>query len=239
MLKIEGLNKIYNRKRVVNNIDIQIRRGEIVGLLGSNGAGKTTTFYSALGLISADDGSIYLDNKEISNLPVYKRANLGIGYLPQETSIFRNLSVYDNLKSILELQNIDDDKAKFKIKNLLTEFEIEHLKNRKGKYLSGGEKRRVEIARTLTTNPNFIFLDEPFAGIDPIAVNDIKDIIKKLKRKNIGILITDHNVNDTLSITDYSYIMHKGKMLFSGSAVEVANNEKVKKYYLGKNFKLN
>lgn len=239
MLKIEGLNKIYNRKRVVNNIDIQIRRGEIVGLLGSNGAGKTTTFYSALGLISADDGSIYLDNKEISNLPVYKRANLGIGYLPQETSIFRNLSVYDNLKSILELQNIDDDKAKFKIKNLLTEFEIEHLKNRKGKYLSGGEKRRVEIARTLTTNPDFIFLDEPFAGIDPIAVNDIKDIIKKLKRKNIGILITDHNVNDTLSITDYSYIMHKGKMLFSGSAVEVANNEKVKKYYLGKNFKLN
>lgn len=239
MIKVKNLTKMYDNSKVVDNINLQIKRGEIVGLLGSNGAGKSTAFYMILGLISADKGRIYLDDKEISNLAVYERADLGIGYLPQETSIFKNLSVYDNLKSILELKGVEDEKAENKINKLLAEFEIENLKNSKGKNLSGGEKRRVEIARTLTTDPDFIFLDEPFAGIDPIAVNDIKNIISQLKEKNIGVLITDHNVNETLSITDYSYILNKGKIIFSGLACEVANNDKVKEFYLGNEFKYN
>lgn len=239
MIRTENISKEFGEIKAVDNINLRMKRGKVTGLLGSNGAGKSTAFYMILGIVNRDKGNIYLDDKNISNLPTYKRARLGIGFLPQETSIFRNLTVYDNLKSILEFKKLSANEMESKINKLLKEFDIEHLKDRKGKYLSGGEKRRVEIARTLTTNPSFILLDEPFAGIDPIAVNDIKNIIKKVKSKNIGILITDHNVNDTLSITDYSYILHKGKILFSGSAVEVAENEKVKKYYLGKNFKLN
>jgi lipopolysaccharide export system ATP-binding protein len=237
-IRAEALIKEYNKERVVNEVDLQVERGEIVGLLGPNGAGKTTTFYMILGLINPDGGEIYFDQHNISKLPVYKRARLGIGYLPQEASIFRKLTVGENLKAILEYRDLSDQEMESIITELLAEFHIENLRNRKGFQLSGGERRRVEIARALAADPAFILLDEPFAGVDPIAVNDIQEIIKYLKNRGLGVLITDHSVRETLSITDRAYIMHEGKILLSGTADEIADNELARKFYLGDKFKI-
>jgi lipopolysaccharide export system ATP-binding protein len=237
-IRAEALIKEYNKERVVNEVDLQVERGEIVGLLGPNGAGKTTTFYMILGLINPDGGEIYLDQHNISKFPVYKRARLGIGYLPQEASIFRKLTVGENLKAILEYRDLSNQEMESIITELLAEFHIENLRNRKGFQLSGGERRRVEIARALAADPAFILLDEPFAGVDPIAVNDIQEIIKYLKNRGLGVLITDHSVRETLSITDRAYIMHEGKILLSGSAEEIAENEQARKFYLGDKFKI-
>ncbi|PTX15790.1 LPS export ABC transporter ATP-binding protein [Halanaerobium congolense] len=237
-IRAEALIKEYNKERVVNEVDLQVERGEIVGLLGPNGAGKTTTFYMILGLINPDGGEIYLDQHNISKFPVYKRARLGIGYLPQEASIFRKLTVGENLKAILEYRDLSNQEMESIITELLAEFHIENLRNRKGFQLSGGERRRVEIARALAADPAFILLDEPFAGVDPIAVNDIQEIIKYLKNRGLGVLITDHGVRETLSITDRAYIMHEGKILLSGTADEIADNELARKFYLGDKFKI-
>lgn len=237
-IRAEALVKEYNKEKVVNEVDLQVERGEIVGLLGPNGAGKTTTFYMILGLINPDGGEIYFDQHNISKLPVYKRARLGIGYLPQEASIFRKLTVGENLKAILEYRELSDQEMESIITELLAEFHIENLRNRKGFQLSGGERRRVEIARALAADPAFILLDEPFAGVDPIAVNDIQEIIKYLKNRGLGVLITDHSVRETLSITDRAYIMHEGKILLSGTADEIADNELARKFYLGDKFKI-
>jgi lipopolysaccharide export system ATP-binding protein len=237
-IRAEALVKEYNKEKVVNEVDLQVERGEIVGLLGPNGAGKTTTFYMILGLINPDGGEIYFDQHNISKLPVYKRARLGIGYLPQEASIFRKLTVGENLKAILEYRELSDQEMESIITELLAEFHIENLRNRKGFQLSGGERRRVEIARALAADPAFILLDEPFAGVDPIAVNDIQEIIKYLKNRGLGVLITDHSVRETLSITDRAYIMHEGKILLSGTAKEIADNELARKFYLGDKFKI-
>lgn len=237
-IRAEALIKEYNKERVVNEVDLQVERGEIVGLLGPNGAGKTTTFYMILGLINPDGGKIYFDKHNISSLPVYKRARLGIGYLPQEASIFRKLTVGENLKAILEYRDLSDQEMETIISELLAEFHIDNLRNRKGFQLSGGERRRVEIARALAADPAFILLDEPFAGVDPIAVNDIQEIIKYLKNRGLGVLITDHSVRETLSITDRAYIMHEGKILLSGTADEIADNELARKFYLGDKFKI-
>lgn len=235
-VRAEGLVKEYNREKVVNEVDIDLKRGEIVGLLGPNGAGKTTTFYMILGLVEPDAGEVFFDDKKISHLPVYKRARLGIGYLPQETSIFRKMTVEDNIKAILEYQDISDQLIEEMTDELLEEFNIKNLKSRKGFRLSGGERRRVEIARALAAEPSFILLDEPFAGVDPIAVNDIQSIIKYLKERGLGVLITDHSVRETLSITDRSYIMHQGKILLSGNSEKIAGSELARKFYLGDNF---
>jgi lipopolysaccharide export system ATP-binding protein len=237
-IKAEKLIKKYNKERVVDEVDLQVERGEIVGLLGPNGAGKTTTFYMILGLINPDGGEIFFDQHNISNLPVYKRARLGIGYLPQEASIFRKLTVGENLKAILEYRDLTDEEMENIIIELLEEFHIVNLRNRKAFQLSGGERRRVEIARALAADPAFILLDEPFAGVDPIAVNDIQDIIRYLKKRGLGVLITDHSVRETLSITDRAYIMHEGKILLSGTAEEIAENELARKFYLGDKFKI-
>jgi len=237
-IKAEGLIKEYNKERVVNKVDLKVDRGQIVGLLGPNGAGKTTTFYMILGLINPDGGQIFFDEHNISNLPVYKRARLGIGYLPQEASIFRKLTVGENLKSILEYRDLTKEEIEATIVELLQEFHIESLRNRKGFQLSGGERRRVEIARALAADPAFILLDEPFAGVDPIAVNDIQEIIRYLKKRGLGVLITDHSVRETLSITDRAYIMHEGKILLSGTSEEIAENEQARKFYLGDKFKI-
>ena len=237
-IRAEALIKEYNKERVVNEVDLQVERGEIVGLLGPNGAGKTTTFYMILGLINPDGGKIYFDQHNISQFPVYKRARLGIGYLPQEASIFRKLTVGENLKAILEYRDLSNQEMESIITELLAEFHIENLRNRKGFQLSGGERRRVEIARALAADPAFILLDEPFAGVDPIAVNDIQEIIKYLKNRGLGVLITDHGVRETLSITDRAYIMHEGKILLSGTADEIADNELARKFYLGDKFKI-
>jgi lipopolysaccharide export system ATP-binding protein len=237
-IKAQKLIKEYNNEKVVNEVDLQVERGEIVGLLGPNGAGKTTTFYMILGLINPDGGEIFFDQHNISKLPVYKRARLGIGYLPQEASIFRKLTVGENLKAILEYRDISDQEMENIIVELLAEFHIQDLRDRKGFQLSGGERRRVEIARALAANPAFILLDEPFAGVDPIAVNDIQEIIRYLKNRGLGVLITDHSVRETLSITDRAYIMHEGKILLSGSAAEISENEKARKFYLGDKFKI-
>ncbi|KXS49683.1 LPS export ABC transporter ATP-binding protein [Halanaerobium congolense] len=237
-IRAEALIKEYNKERVVNEVDLQVERGEIVGLLGPNGAGKTTTFYMILGLINPDGGEIYFDQHNISQFPVYKRARLGIGYLPQEASIFRKLTVGENLKAILEYRDLSNQEMESIITELLAEFHIENLRNRKGFQLSGGERRRVEIARALAADPAFILLDEPFAGVDPIAVNDIQEIIKYLKNRGLGVLITDHGVRETLSITDRAYIMHEGKILLSGTADEIADNELARKFYLGDKFKI-
>jgi lipopolysaccharide export system ATP-binding protein len=237
-IKAQKLIKKYNNERVVNEVDLQVERGEIVGLLGPNGAGKTTTFYMILGLINPDGGEIFFDQHNISKLPVYKRARMGIGYLPQEASIFRKLTVGENLKAILEYRDLSDQEMENIIVELLEEFHIENLRNRKGFQLSGGERRRVEIARALAADPAFILLDEPFAGVDPIAVNDIQEIIRYLKNRGLGVLITDHSVRETLSITDRAYIMHEGKILLSGSAEEIAENEQARKFYLGDKFKI-
>jgi lipopolysaccharide export system ATP-binding protein len=237
-IKAESLIKKYNNERVVDEVDLNVERGQIVGLLGPNGAGKTTTFYMILGLINPDGGEIFFDEHNISNLPVYKRARLGIGYLPQEASIFRKLTVGENIKAILENRDLEENEMQIIIRELLEEFHIENLRDRKGFQLSGGERRRVEIARALAADPAFILLDEPFAGVDPIAVNDIQDIIRYLKKRGLGVLITDHSVRETLSITDRAYIMHEGKILLSGTSEEIAENELARRFYLGDKFKI-
>lgn len=232
------LVKIYNGRKVVNDVSLEVNQGEIVGLLGPNGAGKTTSFYMTTGLVKPDSGKVYLNEADISTMAMYKRAKLGIGYLPQENSVFRSLSVEDNIKAILEFRPISKQAQKDKLEDLISEFGLNHVRKTKGKLLSGGERRRTEIARALASDPKFILLDEPFAGIDPIAVEDIQYIVAKLKFKNIGILITDHNVQETLSITDRAYLMFEGKLLKQGTAEELANDEQVKKVYLGEQFEL-
>ena len=238
ILRSENLVKYYGKRMVVNNVSINVKRGEIVGLLGPNGAGKTTTFYMVVGFIKPTSGKVFIDREEITNLPMYKRARKGIGYLPQEASVFRKLSVEDNIKAILEFQHLSKAEQKDKLESLLNEFGLQKVRKNLADSLSGGERRRTEIARALASNPGFILLDEPFAGIDPIAVEDIQSIVAKLKEKNIGILITDHNVRETLSITNRAYLMFEGSILRSGTSEELAEDELVRKVYLGKNFEL-
>ncbi len=237
-IRAEKLVKIYKNRKVVNEISINVSQGEIVGLLGPNGAGKTTTFYQVVGLIKPDSGRVFLDDIEITKLPMYKRAQLGIGYLPQEASIFRKMTVEENIASVLEITKLNRQQQKDKLESLLSEFRLTHVRKNKGDVLSGGERRRTEIARALAVDPKFILLDEPFAGIDPIAVEDIQSIVVKLKHKNIGVLITDHNVQETLSITDRAYLLIQGEILRSGTAEELAEDEQVRKLYLGRNFEL-
>ena len=237
-LKASNLVKSYSGKNVVKQVSVELNQGEIVGLLGPNGAGKTTSFYMIVGLIKANAGNIHLNKKEITNYPMYKRAQNGIGYLAQESSVFRKMSVEDNILSVLELTNLSKEEQIQKCESLLEEFGLLDIRKRRGDLLSGGERRRTEIARALATNPNFILLDEPFAGVDPLAVEDIQKIVIDLTKKNIGILITDHNVQETLAITDRTYLMFEGKILRHGSPEDLANDEMVRKVYLGKNFEL-
>lgn len=238
-LQANNLIKIYKQRKVVNNVSIEVGQGEIIGLLGPNGAGKTTTFYMIVGMIRANGGSIHLDNKEITSMPMYKRGKLGIGYLPQEASVFRSLSVEDNIMAVLEMATKYKRKErKERAEQLMEEFGITHIRKSMGKVLSGGERRRTEIARALAVDPKFILLDEPFAGIDPKAVAEIKRLVQQLRDRNIGVLITDHNVRETLKATDRTYIMSEGKILFHGTPAEVAANELVKKHYLGYDFVL-
>lgn len=237
-LHTENLVKRYRQRAVVNKVSIEVEQGEIVGLLGPNGAGKTTSFYMIVGLIKADQGKIYLDNDNITSLPVYKRAKLGIGYLAQEASVFRKLSVEDNLNAVLEMSGFSKEEQVSRRESLLEEFGLQKIRKSLGVQLSGGERRRTEIARALALKPNFILLDEPFAGVDPIAVEDIQEIVAHLKDRNIGILITDHNVHETLSITNRAYLLFEGKILKSGTSDELAEDEQVRKLYLGKNFEL-
>jgi lipopolysaccharide export system ATP-binding protein len=238
ILRTENLVKKYGSRTVVKGASVQVERGEIVGLLGPNGAGKTTTFYMIVGLISPNGGKIFLDDVDITGEAVYKRAKRGIGYLAQEASVFRKLSVEDNIKTILEMTKLSKGDQKEKLESLLDEFGLQHIRKSLGIQLSGGERRRTEIARALAIDPSFILLDEPFAGVDPIAVEDIQSIVKKLKEKNIGILITDHNVHETLSITDRAYLLFEGNILKAGTAKELSEDEQVRKVYLGKNFEL-
>ena len=238
ILRAENIVKYYGKRPVVNGVTVKVEQGEIVGLLGPNGAGKTTSFYMMVGLIKADQGSVYLDSIDITKLPMYKRAQMGIGYLAQEASVFRTMSVEDNLLSVLEMCNLSVKDQLIRCESLLDEFGLQDVRKNKGGLLSGGERRRTEIARALATNPKFILLDEPFAGVDPIAVEDIQQIVAKLKKKNIGILITDHNVHETLNITDRAYLLFEGKILKQGIAEELASDEQVRKVYLGKNFEL-
>jgi len=237
-IRTEGLVKIYNKRYVVNGASIKVPQGEILGLLGPNGAGKTTSFYMIVGMIRANKGKIYLDDLNISKKPMYKRARMGIGYLPQEPSIFRKLSVADNVLSVLEYQPMSGKERKKRMRELLEELHVGHLEKSLGYMLSGGERRRVEIARTLAIKPDFILLDEPFAGVDPIAVEDIQSIIHELRNKGYGVLITDHNVRETLRITDRAYIMAGGQILISGTAKELAENPEARRIYLGQNFRL-
>ena len=237
-LKSNNIIKTYNKRDVVQGVTLEVNRGEVVGLLGPNGAGKTTTFYSIVGLIKPDEGEVFIGNENITKLPMYKRARKGIGYLAQEASVFRNLSVKDNILAVLEGTSLDQNQQKEKADKLLKEFGLEGIQNNLGMVLSGGERRRTEIARALATEPKFILLDEPFAGVDPIAVEEIQNIVYSLKKKNIGILITDHNVDETLSITDRSYLMFEGKLLKSGTSEELASDEQVRKLYLGQRFEL-
>ncbi|HVA97782.1 MAG TPA: LPS export ABC transporter ATP-binding protein [Bacteroidia bacterium] len=238
LLRTENLVKKYKHRTVAKNVSVEVNQGEIVGLLGPNGAGKTTSFYMIVGMIKPNSGAIYIDDTDITSEPMYKRAQLGIGYLAQEASIFRKLSVEDNLKAVLEMTKLSAEEQKEKLESLLDEFGLQHIRTSRGDLLSGGERRRTEIARCLAVNPNFILLDEPFAGVDPIAVEDIQEIISKLKNKNIGILITDHNVHETLDITDRAYLLFEGSILKSGTAEELAADEHVRRVYLGKNFEL-
>jgi len=237
-LRAEKLVKIYGQREVVKSVSINVNQGEIVGLLGPNGAGKTTTFYMVVGFIQPNEGHVFLDDEEITNLPMYKRAQKGVGYLPQEPSVFRKLSVEDNIKAILEMTDLTKTEQSDKLESLIDEFRLHKVRKNIGDSLSGGERRRTEIARALASSPKFILLDEPFAGIDPIAVEDIQGIVEKLKDKNIGILITDHNVQETLSITERAYLMFEGNILKAGTAEELAADEMVRKVYLGKNFEL-
>lgn len=237
-LTAHNLIKKFGKRAVVNDVSLELKQGEVVGLLGPNGAGKTTTFYMIVGMISPNSGKVELDGKEITTKAMYKRSHLGISYLPQEASIFRKLTVENNIKSILQLQTMHRKDRKQRLEELLEGFGIQHIRKSKGYMLSGGERRRCEIARALASSPKFILLDEPFAGIDPIAVEDIMNMVKKLKHQGIGVLITDHNVHETLSITDRAYILIDGKIYTSGSAEEIASNEEVRKRYLGETFKL-
>jgi lipopolysaccharide export system ATP-binding protein len=238
ILRAENLIKKYGNRTVVQGVSLEVRQGEIVGLLGPNGAGKTTSFYMTVGFVRPDEGKVFLDESEITHMAMYKRARMGVGYLPQEPSVFRKLSVEDNIRAVLEMTNLSRLQQKEKMESLLDEFRLHKVRKNNGDSLSGGERRRTEIARALATDPKFILLDEPFAGIDPIAVEDIQYIVAKLKTKNIGILITDHNVQETLSITDRAYLMFEGKILKAGTAEELAEDETVRKVYLGKNFEL-
>lgn len=235
-LTTDNLIKRYGKRTVVNHVSIDVSQGEIVGLLGPNGAGKTTTFYMTVGLITPNGGRIFLDKADITKMPVYKRAKLGIGYLAQEASVFRKLSVEDNIRAVLEMTKLNRAEQREKLESLIKEFRLEKVRKNYGDRLSGGERRRTEIARCLAINPKFIMLDEPFAGVDPIAVEDIQSIVYKLKDKNIGILITDHNANETLSITDRAYLLFEGKILFQGTSEELAANPVVREKYLGRNF---
>lgn len=237
-LRAENLVKAYKGRKVVKDISLELTRGEIVGLLGPNGAGKTTSFYMIVGFIKPNAGKIFLDNKEITKFPMYKRAQHGIGYLAQEASVFRKLSVEDNILSVLQLTKLSKKEQKDRMESLIEEFGLGHIRKNRGDLLSGGERRRTEIARALATDPMFILLDEPFAGVDPVAVEDIQRIVAQLKRKNIGILITDHNVQETLAITDRTYLMFEGSILKHGSPEELAEDEMVRKVYLGQNFEL-
>ena len=237
-LHTNAIKKTYKGRPVVKGVTVEVNQGEIVGLLGPNGAGKTTSFYMIVGLVRPDEGSVYLDGQEITKLPMFRRAQLGIGYLPQEVSVFRKLSVEDNILSILEMTDLSKSQRLERLEELLEEFSLNHVRKNLGQALSGGEKRRTEIARALATNPKFVLLDEPFAGVDPIAVEDIQSIIADLKKKNIGILITDHNVQETLSITDRAYLLFEGSILKSGTAEELAADPQVRKVYLGEHFEL-
>jgi lipopolysaccharide export system ATP-binding protein len=237
-LYTEQIRKTYRNRSVVDGVSIEVSQGEIVGLLGPNGAGKTTSFYMIVGLVRPDEGNVFLDGTNITRLPMYKRAQLGIGYLPQEVSVFRKLSVEDNILAILEMTDLSKAQREEKLEKLLSEFSLNHVRTNLGNRLSGGEKRRTEIARALATDPKFVLLDEPFAGVDPIAVEDIQSIVADLKKRNIGVLITDHNVQETPSITDRAYLLFEGKILKSGSAEDLANDEQVRKVYLGQNFVL-
>lgn len=238
ILRAEELVKVYGKRTVVKGVSLEVKKGEIVGLLGPNGAGKTTSFYMVVGFVKPNGGSVFLDQEEITSLPMYQRAQKGIGYLPQEPSVFRRLSVEDNIMAVLEMTTLSKEEQKEKLESLISEFRLEKVRKNLGNSLSGGERRRTEIARALATSPNFILLDEPFAGIDPIAVEDIQYIVAKLRTKDIGILITDHNVQETLSITDRAYLMFEGNILKAGTAEELAADEQVRRVYLGQNFEL-
>lgn len=238
IIHTQDLVKRYRARTVVNHVSIEVKQGEIVGLLGPNGAGKTTTFYMTTGLIKPDEGKVFINDEDITKLPMYKRAQMGIGYLPQEASIFRKLSVEDNINAVLEMTDLSKKEQREKLEALIKEFRLEHVRKSNGDIVSGGERRRTEIARALAVDPKFILLDEPFAGIDPIAVEDIQAVVARLKYKNIGILITDHNVTETLSICDRAYLLIEGKIFKHGTAEELAADEQVKKLYLGRNFEL-
>jgi lipopolysaccharide export system ATP-binding protein len=238
ILRAEHLIKRYKARTVVNNVSVEVKQGEIVGLLGPNGAGKTTSFYIIVGLIKPNEGKIFLEDEDITDLPMYKRAQKGVGYLAQEASVFRRLTVEENVMSVLEMTNLPKAAQKEKMESLLEEFSLTHVRKNIGMVLSGGERRRTEIARALAVDPKFVLLDEPFAGVDPIAVEEIQSIVARLKNKNIGILITDHNVNETLSITDRAYLLFEGKILKAGTAEELASDEQVRRVYLGQNFEL-
>jgi lipopolysaccharide export system ATP-binding protein len=238
IIHTKDLVKKYRNRTVVNQVSVEVKQGEIVGLLGPNGAGKTTTFYMVVGLVKPDEGEVYLNDLNITKLPMYKRAQMGIGYLPQEASVFRKLSVEDNISAVLEMTKLSRQQQKEKLEDLLSEFRLTHVRKNNGDSLSGGERRRTEIARALAVDPKFILLDEPFAGVDPIAVEDIQTVVARLKYKNIGILITDHNVNETLSICDRAYLLIEGKIFKHGTAEELAEDEQVRRLYLGRNFEL-
>ena len=237
-LRAEKIEKAYKGRKVVNGISLEVSRGEIVGLLGPNGAGKTTSFYMIVGLIKPNSGAIFLENTEITKFPMYKRAQKGIGYLAQEASVFRKMSIEENILSVLQMTRLNKSEQIEKMESLLAEFGLEHIRKNRGDLLSGGERRRTEIARALATDPKFVLLDEPFAGVDPVAVEDIQRIVAHLKKKNIGILITDHNVQETLAITDKTYLMFEGSILKAGTPEQLAEDEMVRKVYLGKNFEL-
>ena len=238
VLRSEGLKRRYGKRMVVKGASISVKQGEIVGLLGPNGAGKTTTFYMIVGMIKPTEGEVYIDDKRITRLPMYKRARLGIGYLPQEASVFRQLTVEENLTAVLEVLGVNRADRRLRAEELLTDFNITHIRNSKGYMLSGGERRRTEIARALTANPSFILLDEPFAGVDPIAVEDIMRIVKTLRERNIGVLITDHNVHETLSIVDRAYLLFDGTIMMEGDSEKLANDEEARAMYLGQSFRL-
>lgn len=237
-LYTKSVIKKYGKRTVVKGVSLEVNKGEIVGLLGPNGAGKTTTFYMIVGFIRPNSGNVFLDDQDITKLPMYKRAKMGIGYLPQEASVFRKLSIEDNIKGVLQMTSLSKKEQKIRTEQLIEEFGLEHIRKSLGIQLSGGERRRTEIARALAINPAFILLDEPFAGVDPIAVEDIQSIVKKLKEKNIGVLITDHNVHETLRITDRSYLLYEGNILEAGTAEDLASNPEVREKYLGQNFVL-